>query len=77
MALDTLVEVAARALGQFVLEVLLVGIFYWPGWLICRALTFGRYPPSQDTPHNREFVAIVALVAFIALLTIYYSHARC
>ena len=76
MALDTLIEVAGRVVGQFVVEVLLVGIFYWPGWLVCRALTFGRYPPSQSTPHNREFVALVALATFIAAVTFYYSHAR-
>jgi hypothetical protein len=43
MALDALIEVAARAVGQFVTEVLLVGIFYWPGWIILRAITLGRF----------------------------------
>jgi len=73
MALDAVVEVVARAVGHVLLEVVLVGVFYWPGWLICRMITFGRYPPSQDVGHNRELVAGVALVTLIVAVTIYYS----
>jgi hypothetical protein len=29
MALDTFIEVAGRAIGQFVLERIIVGVFYW------------------------------------------------
>ena len=74
MALDTIVEVVARAVAEFA-EYWFVGIFYWPGWLILRLTTFGRYPPPQDVPHNREFVAVVALAAILAAVTFYYSYA--
>lgn len=73
MALDTIAELAGRALAHVVMEVLLVGIFYWPGWLILRVVTVGRYPPPQSQPHNREFVAAVALVVLIAAVTVYFS----
>ena len=68
MPLDVIVEAAGRA----ILEVVLVGIFYWPGWLILRAVTLGRYPPRRGTPHNEMFVAGVALAVFLAALTIYF-----
>jgi hypothetical protein len=52
MALDAIVEIAFRIVVQFVIEVLFVGIFYWPGWLILRVITIGRYPPQQSQPHS-------------------------
>ena len=74
MALDTIAEVILRVVGQFIGEGLFVGIFYWPGWLVLRVVTFGRYPPLQSSPHNREFVATVAVVVFLAGVTVYFSY---
>lgn len=68
MALDAIVEVVARAIGEFIADVVLVGIFYWPGWLFLRILTFGRYPPPQSQPHNREFVGAFGLSAILVAL---------
>ena len=73
MALDVITEFVFRTLGQFVLEVVFVCIFYWPGWLILRVLTVGRYPPKQSEPHSRGFVAMVAFMALLACLTLVYS----
>lgn len=75
MALDAIAEVVVRVVGQVLVEVVFVGIFYWPGWLILRLLTLGSYPPPQSQPHNREFVAMVALAALLAGLTIHFSGA--
>ena len=74
MALDVVVEVVARAVGHVLVEVVLVGVFYWPGWLICRMITFGRYPPPPGVEHNRELVAGAALVTLVVVVTLYYSH---
>jgi len=52
---------------------LFVGVFYWPGWVVLRSLTLGRYPPPQSQPHNREFVAIVAFAVLVAGVTLHYS----
>ena len=73
MALDAIAEVAVRAIWNFVIDVVLVGLFYWPGWLVLRALTFGRYPPMQSQPHNREFVAVVALALLLIGVTLFFS----
>ena len=76
MAFDAIAEIVARTISQFIVEVVLVGIFYWPGWLVLRAVTIGRYPPSQTIPHNREFVASVAVAILIAGVTIYFWSVR-
>jgi hypothetical protein len=73
MAFDTIAEFVVRAIAQFVVEVLFVGVFYWPGWVVFRSLTLGRYPPPQSQPHNREFVAIVAFAVLVAGVTLHYS----
>jgi hypothetical protein len=72
MALDAIAEVVVKAVGQFLLEVVFIGIFYWPGWLILRALTFGRYPPNRSEPHSEEFVAAFGFAAILVgvLLTV-------
>ena len=73
MAIDAIAEFVVRAIAQFVVEVLFVGILYWPGWVVLRSLTLGRYPPPQSQPHNREFVAIVAFAVLVAGVTLHYS----
>ncbi|WP_334188266.1 hypothetical protein [Noviherbaspirillum sp.] len=72
MALDSIAEVVLKAVGQFLIEVVLVGVFYWPGWLILRTLTFGRYPPKRPHPHSEEFVGAFGFAAILvgALLTV-------
>jgi hypothetical protein len=74
MALDAIFEVVVRIIVEFVVEVLFVGVFYWPGWIILRVLTLGRYPPSQSYKHNREFVSTVTLITLIAGVTVHYSN---
>lgn len=54
-------------------DALLILIFYWPGWLILRVVTFGRYPPAQSVPHNREFVAGVPLAVLPVVITLIYT----
>lgn len=73
MAIDAIAEVVVRAIAQFVIDVLFVGIFYWPGWIILRVLTLGRYPPAQSHPHNRELVAVAAFAALLTGVTLYFS----
>ena len=49
MALDAIAEVVLRVVGNFIAEVLFVGIFYWPGWLVLRVVTLGRYSHAPTT----------------------------
>ena len=56
------------AAGGALVEILLVKIFYWPGWLVLRGLTIGHYPPQEaaaEAEHNKEFVAFIGLLAFL------------
>lgn len=65
-------QVVAEFLTDVLLEYVYCRLFYWPGWLILRVLTFGRYPPPLQ-PHNRYFVAGVPFVALLIAVTVYYS----
>jgi hypothetical protein len=73
MALDAIAEIVVRAIAQFIGEVLFVGIFYWPGWVILRVFTLGHYPPPQSQQHNREFVSIVAIAAVLVGITLHFQ----
>ncbi len=65
------------AIAGFVLDVLvdlvLYVLFYWPGWLILRILTLGKYPPPQSQPHNRLFVSGIPLVTLLVFVAFYFS----
>ena len=74
MAIDAIAEIVLRVVGNFIAEVLFVGIFYWPGWLVLRVVTLGGYPPIQAHPHNREFVAMVAVVVLLVGVIVYFSY---
>ena len=58
------------AVFSVVVETLLVGLFYWPGWLALRVITLGRYPPQAPTPHNQYLVATVEAAALLAIITV-------
>lgn len=73
MVLEAIAEFLFKTVGQFLLEVIFYGLFYWPGWLILRVLTFGKYPPNQSQPHNRYFVSGIPLVLLLVGVTFYFS----
>jgi hypothetical protein len=70
MAFDALAEALLKAVGGFLVEVVFVGVFYWPGWVILRVLTFGRYPPRKAEPHSKEFVATFGSATILACLLV-------
>jgi hypothetical protein len=51
------------------------GLFYWPGWLLLKMLTLGRYPPRQTVDHNRFAVALFAVVAMALMLAAVLTRA--
>lgn len=50
--MDTLLEEIAkgffRGIGYILAEIFFGTICYWVGWPICKLLTLGRYPSSND-----------------------------
>ena len=68
MALDAIIE----AVGKAIIEVVLTQVLYWPGWVILKLITFGRYPPPQSQPHNRDFVAVFFLILLAIGATIFW-----
>ncbi len=55
-------------IAEFLLNVVLIGVFYWPGWLFLRVLTLGRYPPRGGGKHDPEFVAVFGVVLLVVIL---------
>ncbi len=51
---------------------LLATVFYWPGWLLLKALSFGRYPP-KGAKHNVGFVITFGLAICIVAVGIIFS----
>jgi hypothetical protein len=51
-----------------VFEFIVVYIFYWPGRIILKFITLGRYPPAKEVQHNEQFVAGIGFIAFLGVL---------
>ncbi len=68
-----MVELMQKIWWVAIAPLVLVAIFYWPGRLVLRIITNGRYPPSDAKGHNVELVALVAIAICLAALTVYYS----
>jgi hypothetical protein len=72
MPVDDLLEFTLRT----AIEWIIVVIFYWPGWLLLRVLTLGRYPPAGKAPHNRIFVGTFGFFACLIALIMCLPGAR-
>lgn len=73
MVLEAIVEFLFSVIAQLLMEVLLICIGYWPGWLILKILTLGKYPPPGAEKHNEYFVGCIPYFLLLILLTIHYS----
>ena len=45
--------------------------FYWVGWPVCKAVTFGRYPNSLASSNGKNKNAMVSLVGVTVSLGIF------
>jgi hypothetical protein len=66
-----MVEWIVRLLLFHLLGTITEAVFYWPGWLILRVITGGRFPPNQHTKHNRFAVAIFGVASIVLASAIY------
>ncbi len=72
--IEALLEIIGTLLRLFayrLLGTLLEKIFYWPGWLLLRLLTLGRYRPAQTTRHDRFAVALFAITMGVLFWLLY------
>jgi len=67
--LDALLELAARFLVEFLFYTALYGV----GWIMLKAITLGRYPPSRPHKHNEELVALFPVATLFVGLTLVFS----
>ena len=68
-----MIDALFHFVGSWLIDVLLVALFYWPGWLVLRIVTIGRYPPGRKQPHDAVLVAVIGLSAVPAALTIWFQ----
>jgi hypothetical protein len=54
-------------------SLLLLALFYWPGRLILRFISRGRYPPGWAEKHDVSSVAILGFIVFLVAFTVFYS----
>jgi hypothetical protein len=71
-----MLEAAIKIVGEFVFNVVFEFIFYWPGWLILRVVTIGRYPPDQSVKHDRTAVACVGFISVVITVSVYFYAYR-
>ena len=57
-----------EALLSAAFEFFVSKVFYWPGWVLLRGISFGNYPPIEGSPHNREFVAAIGLFSTLGII---------
>ena len=58
-----LAEIFVEVLSWFI-----VPVFYWPGRVILKVVTFGMYPPPIDQKHSEEFVGSIGFIVSIAVV---------
>ena len=71
-----------RAIGYFLAEIFFGTICYWVGWPICKIITLGKYPASQqvvyldDYSGRREgfWCSAVGLLTIITACIVLASH---
>ncbi|WP_420225587.1 hypothetical protein [Pigmentiphaga litoralis] len=62
-------------IAGFVIHVLrslaFCAVFFWPGWLVLRVMTFGRFPrlrkPSRDVEDLSD-VEVISFIGFVSLM---------
>jgi hypothetical protein len=58
---------------DLILGAVATAICYWPGWLVLRVLTVGRYPQPKGVEHNTGLVITFGMGVFIVTLGLIYS----
>jgi hypothetical protein len=69
--MEVIVELLSTYVRILVVEILFGTVFYWVGWPVCKAVTFGRYPNSLASSNGKNRNAMVSLVGVTASLGIF------
>jgi len=68
--LETVAGIAWQVLKQLVFSF----VFFWPGWLVVKMITFGRYPrsihPAKADWLDYELLSFIGVVAVIGALVL-------
>jgi uncharacterized protein with PQ loop repeat len=69
--MEVIVELSSTYVRILVVEILFGTVFYWVGWPVCKAITFGRYPNSLASSNGKNRYAIVSLMGVTVSLGIF------
>lgn len=68
--METVAGIAWQVLKQLVFSF----VFFWPGWLVVKMITFGRYPrsihPAKADGLDYELLSFIGVVAVIGALVL-------
>lgn len=62
-------EVVVGFAWQVLKQIVFSFVFFWPGWLVVKMITFGRYPRSIH-PANADWLDY-ELLSFIGVVTVF------
>lgn len=71
--MELIVELLSMLVRIIVVEILFGIVFYWTGWLVCKVVTFGRYPKPMELSNGKNRDTRVFLVGFIVCLGSFLS----
>jgi ABC-type phosphate transport system permease subunit len=60
-------------LRVLILEILFWTVFYWIGWSVCKAVTFGKYPYSLVSSNKNNRNTLLPVIGGTLCLAIFMS----
>jgi hypothetical protein len=69
--MEVIVELLSTHVRVLVVEILFGSVFYWVGWPVCKAITFGRYPNSLASSNGKNRDVMVSLVGVTVSLGVF------
>ena len=69
--MEVILELLSTFVRVLVVEILFGTIFYWIGWGVCKAVTFGKYPDSLQPSNGEKKDTLVFIVGLLVCLGIF------
>ena len=71
--MEVIFELFSTFIRILVIEILFGAVFYWIGWSVCKAVTFGRYPNSLKSLSAKNKETPVFIVGLAVCLAVFLS----
>jgi len=71
--MEVIFELFSTFIRIFIIEILLGTVFYWIGWTVCKAFSFGKYPNFLQSSSGKNKETLVFIVGLAACLAVFLS----